>query len=171
MSNEFDYKKYLKNNPLLKEEETEETVTEAKFKMVKIGDEYVEPLVSAILDLSKSEDRFQDIVSFAKWMFQPEMRTTTIPEKAADGDSDFETDLTRILNNSDRLYTIMQLAWKKYKNSSEITEEASPEFDKLTDQAEEDYESGMEVKDIISKIPDEYKDKVEQHLRLKMGDY
>ncbi len=60
--------------------------------------------------------------------------------------------------------------YKKYLKNNPLLEEASPEFDRLTDQAEEDYESGMEVKDIISKIPNEYKDKVEQHLRLKMGD-
>ena len=129
MSNEFDYKKYLKNNPLLEGEVEEGKIDRSKFKMVKISDEFVKPLVSAILDLAKSEDRFQDIVSFAKWMFQPEMRTTTIPEKAADEDPDFETDLTRILNNSDRLYTIMQLAWKEYKNSSEIKEVKENTFD------------------------------------------
>ena len=61
--------------------------------------------------------------------------------------------------------------YKEYLKNNPLLEEASSEFDKLTSQAEEDYESGMGVEDVIAKIPNKYKKEVERHLRSKMGDF
>tara|TARA_R110001592_G_scaffold54758_2_gene167735 strand:+ start:3757 stop:4122 length:366 start_codon:yes stop_codon:yes gene_type:complete len=121
MSNEFDYKKYLSNNPLLEGEVEENTF---------------DPEVARGInsDVRKALDDFYE-----------------------NGDG------------SELASSIEDIMFGNY--NEEITEASEEEFDELTTQAEKDYESGIEVKVIISKIPDEYKDKVEQHLRLKMGDY
>ena len=121
MSNEFDYKKYLSNNPLLEGEVEENTFD---------------------------------------------------PEVARGINSDVRKALNDFYENGDGSELASSIEDIMFGNyNEEITEASEEEFDELTTQAEKDYESGIEVKVIISKIPDEYKDKVEQHLRLKMGDY
>lgn len=122
MSNEFDYKKYLENNPLLEGEIKENTFD---------------------------------------------------PEVARGINSDVRKALDDFYENGDGLelaYAIEGIMFGGV-NEEEITEASEEEFDKLTDQAEEDYESGMGVEDVIAKIPNEYKKEVERHLRSKMGDF
>lgn len=122
MSNEFDYKKYLENNPLLEGEIKENTFD---------------------------------------------------PEVARGINSDVRKALDDFYENGDGLelaYAIEDIMFGGV-NEEEITEASEEEFDKLTDQAEEDYESGMGVEDVIAKIPNEYKKEVERHLRSKMGDF
>ena len=122
MSNEFDYKKYLKNNPLL----------EGEIK----------------------EDTFD-------------------PEVARGINSDVRKALDDFYENGDGLelaYAIEDIMFGGV-NEEEITEVSEKEFDKLTSQAEEDYEKLNNVEDVIAKIPNKYKKEVERHLRSKMGDF
>jgi len=118
---EFDYKKYLSNNPLLEGEVEENTFD---------------------------------------------------PEVARGINSDVRKALNDFYENGDGSELASAIEGIMFGNyNEEITEASEEEFDKLTTQSEEDYESGMGVEDVIAKIPNEYKKEVERHLRSKMGDF
>ncbi len=136
MSNEFNYKKYLKNNPLLSEDMREmtpemEEATDLLIQMLTPVDTVDSLLDNLTDDLSELPD---------------------------------EIDMDFFLNNIDAIEKEMLRQTRNVRFVKEEEIEGEPQYMvTLADAAEEAYESGMGIKEIVSFI--------EQHLSLKMGDY
>lgn len=140
MSNEFDYKKYLENNPLLSEDMRGMTPE-------------MEKTVDLLIQMLTPVDTIESLL---------DNLTDDLSELPDEIDTDF------FLNNIDAIEKEMyrQTRNVRFVKEEEVEEEMEGEpqyIATLADAAEEAYESGMGIKEIVSFI--------EQHLSLKMGDY
>lgn len=144
MSNEFDYKKYLENNPLLSEDMRGMTPE-------------MEKTVDLLIQMLTPVDTIESLL---------DNLTDDLSELPDEIDTDF------FLNNIDAIEKEMyrQTRNVRFVKEEEVEEEVEEEMEgepqyiaTLADAAEEAYESGMGIKEIVSFI--------EQHLSLKMGDY
>lgn len=140
MSNEFDYKKYLENNPLLSEDMRGMTPE-------------MEKTVDLLIQMLTPVDTIESLL---------DNLTDDLSELPDEIDTDF------FLNNIDAIEKEMyrQTRNVRFVKEEEVEEEMEGEpqyIATLADAAEEAYESGMDIKEIVRFI--------EQHLSLKMGDY
>lgn len=136
MSNEFDYKKYLENNPLLSEDMR---------GMTPEMEEAVDLLIQMLTPVDTIESLLDNL-------------TDDLSELPDEIDMDF------FLNNIDAIEKEMHRQTRNVRFVNEEEMEGEPPYiATLADAAEEAYESGMGIKEILSFI--------EQHLSLKMGNY
>jgi hypothetical protein len=140
MSNEFNYKSYLENNPLLSEDMRGMTPE-------------MEEAVDLLIQMRTPVDTIESLL---------DNLTDDLNELPDEIDMDF------FLNNIDAIEKEMHrqtrnVRFVKEEEMEEEMEGEPPYITTLADAAEEAYESGMGIKEILSFI--------EQHLSLKMGDY
>ena len=136
MSNEFNYKSYLKNNPLL---------SENMRGMTPEMEEAVDLLIQMLTPVDTVDSLLDNL-------------TDDLSELPDEIDMDF------FLNNIDAIEKEMHRQTRNVRFVKEEEMEGEPPYiATLADAAEEAYESGMGIKEILSFI--------EQHLSLKMGDY
>ena len=149
MSNEFDYKKYLENNPLLSENLYGRGMTPE-----------MADTVDALIQMLTPVDTIESLL---------DNLTDDLNELPDEIDTDF------FLNNIDAIEKEMYRQTRNVRFVKEEEMEGDPQhtatlldfvfrnIPSLADAAEEAYESGMSIKEIVHFI--------EQHLSLKMGDY